>query len=626
MSSTVEDATEIRPFRVDMSDEAITDLRRRVAATRWPSMELVDDRSQGVQLATIQELARYWMTDYDWRACEASLNALPMFKTEIDGLDTHFIHVKSRHENALPLIITHGWPGSVIELLGVIGPLTDPTGHGGSAEDAFDLVLPSVPGYGFSAEPTEIGWNPGRVAPAWAELMRRLDYTRYVAQGGDVGAAITDTMGRLHVLPRRDLPGSAQLGREGLPQPHLFQRSRQGRPLCRLGGARAVRDRNPRGVQIAALTRHRRAARANRVPSTPLEATASAAGTSKLEEDKGMTAFWRTPAGLHVASAELPVEGELASFDGATGWLNSQPLTPAGLHSKVVLVDFWTYTCINWLRQLPYVRAWAEKYTSHGLVVIGVHTPEFSFEHNASNVRQAIQDLKITYPVATDNNYAVWSAFGNHYWPALYFADVRGRIRHHHFGEGEYAQSEMVIQQLLADAGATGAGTGMVSVEPRGLEVPAHWASLRSPENYPGYERTEGFASPGGPVPGKPHAYTIPGRLGLNQWALGGEWAMEEEAATLTAAGGQIACRFQARDLNLVTAPANPGTPVRFHVSIDGQPPGQAHGTDTDANGNGTLTQQRTHQLIRQPGPITERTFTITFSDPGAQAYCFTFG
>ena len=196
MSSMVEGATEIRPFRVDMPEETIADLRRRLAATRWPSKELVDDRSQGVQLMTIRELARYWMTDYDWRACEARLNALPMFKTEIDGLDIHFIHVKSRHENALPLIITHGWPGSVIELLEVIGPLTDPTGHGGSAEDAFDLVLPSVPGYGFSGEPAEIGWNPGRVAPAWAELMRRLGYTRYVAQGGDVGAAITDTMGR----------------------------------------------------------------------------------------------------------------------------------------------------------------------------------------------------------------------------------------------------------------------------------------------------------------------------------------------------------------------------------------------------------------------------------------------
>jgi pimeloyl-ACP methyl ester carboxylesterase len=188
--------TEIRPFRVDMPDEALADLRRHIAATRWPTKELVADRSQGVQLATLQELARYWTTGYDWRRCEAELNALPQFKTEIDGVDVHFIHVKSRHENALPVIITHGWPGSVIEMLGVVGPLTDPTAHGGSAQDAFDLVAPSIPGYGFSGEPAEIGWNPGRVAPAWAELMRRLGYTRYVAQGGDVGAAITDTMGR----------------------------------------------------------------------------------------------------------------------------------------------------------------------------------------------------------------------------------------------------------------------------------------------------------------------------------------------------------------------------------------------------------------------------------------------
>ena len=339
-----------------------------------------------------------------------------------------------------------------------------------------------------------------------------------------------------------------------------------------------------------------------------------------------MAAFWRAPAGLHVASARLPDEGELASFDGATGWLNSEPLTPAGLRRKVVLVDFWTYTCINWLRQLPYVRAWAEKYSGHGLVVIGVHTPEFSFERNADNVRRAVQDMRIDYPVATDNDYAVWGAIGNHYWPALYFADAQGRIRHHHFGEGEYGQSEMAIQQLLAEAGSTGAGTEMVSVDPSGLEVAADWASLRSPENYTGYERTEGFASPGGPVPGKPHVYTVPARLGLNQWALSGDWSMEEEATTLNAAGGQIACRFHARDLNLVMGPAAPGTSLRFRVGIDGQPPGEAHGTDTDADGSGTLPQQRVYQLIRQPGRITDRTFEITFLDPGAQAYCFTFG
>jgi thiol-disulfide isomerase/thioredoxin len=335
---------------------------------------------------------------------------------------------------------------------------------------------------------------------------------------------------------------------------------------------------------------------------------------------------WRAPAGLHVASAQLPDEGELPSFGAATGWLNSPPLTPAGLRGKVVLAGFWTYTCINWLRQLPYLRAWAGKYSGHGLVVVGVHTPEFSFEHNAANVRQAVQDMGITYPVATDNDYGVWLAFDNHYWPALYFADAQGRIRHHHFGEGEYAQSEMVIQQLLAEAGSTGAGTDLVSVDARGLEAPADWATLRSPENYTGYERTENFASPGGAVPSRPHRYTIPARLGLNQWALSGEATMAEEATTLNEAEGRIACRFHARDLNLVMGPATPETPVRCRVSIDGQPPGEAHGTDTDRDGNGTVAQQRVYQLIRQPGSITERTFEIAFPGPGAEAYCFTFG
>jgi thiol-disulfide isomerase/thioredoxin len=339
-----------------------------------------------------------------------------------------------------------------------------------------------------------------------------------------------------------------------------------------------------------------------------------------------MTARWRAPAGLHVASARLPDEGELSSLDGATAWLNSPPLTPAGLRGKVVLAGFWTYTCINWLRQLPYLRGWDRKYSGHGLAMIGVHTPEFSFEHNIGNVRQAVQDMGITYPVATDNDYAIWRAFGNHYWPALYFADAHGRIRHHHFGEGEYAQSEMVIQQLLAETGSVGAGTDLVSVEARGLEVPAEWASLRSPENYTGYGRTENFASPGGAVPGKPHLYTIPARLGINQWALSGDWTMAEEATTLNAAYGHIACRFHARDLNLVMGPAASETPVRCGVFIDGQPPGEAHGSDVDRDGNGTVTQQRVYQLIRHPGRITDRTFEITFLDPGAQAYAFTFG
>ncbi len=297
----------------------------------------------------------------------------------------------------------------------------------------------------------------------------------------------------------------------------------------------------------------------------------------------------------------------------------------AGLRAKVVLVNFWTYTCINWLRQLPYVRAWAGKYSSHGLAVIGVHTPEFPFEHDPGNVRRAVEDMQIGYPVAIDNDYAVWRAFDNHYWPALYFADAQGRIRHHHFGEGEYRQSEMIIQQLLAEAGSA-TSHDLVSVDARGLEAPADWANLRSPENYTGYERTENFASPGGVLPGKPHVYSAPAELGLNHWALSGDWTMEDQATTANGAGGQIACRFRARDLNLVMGPAARESSVRYQVLLDGQPPGAAHGSDLDGQGHGTATGQRLYQLIRQPGPVTERTFEITFLDPGGQAYSFTFG
>jgi hypothetical protein len=339
-----------------------------------------------------------------------------------------------------------------------------------------------------------------------------------------------------------------------------------------------------------------------------------------------MTAYWRVPAGLHTALARLPAEGELPSFGGATGWLNSPPLTAAGLHGQAVLVSFWTYTCINWLRQLPYLRAWAGKYSGQGLVVVGVHTPEFGFERNADNVSRAVREMRIQYPVAIDSEYAVWSAFDNHYWPALYFADARGLIRHHHFGEGEYQQSEMVIQQLLAEAGSSGVGHELVSVDARGAEAPADWATLRSPENYTGYERTEHFASPGGAVPGKRHVYTAPAELRLNHWALSGDWTMEEQAAALNEAGGQIVCRFHARDLHLVMGPAVPGTSVRFRMLIDGQPPGAAHGIDVDDQGKGTVAEQRLHQLIRQPGPVADRTFEITFLDPGVEAYAFTFG
>jgi len=339
-----------------------------------------------------------------------------------------------------------------------------------------------------------------------------------------------------------------------------------------------------------------------------------------------MKRHWPVPAGLHKPAVAMPVEGALPSFDGATGWLNSHPLTAGDLRGRVVLVGFWTYTCINWLRQLPYIRAWAEKYQAQGLVVIGVHTPEFWFEKDADNVRRAVDDMQIGYPVAIDSDYAIWSAFANHYWPALYFADTHGRIRHHYFGEGEYRQSEMVIQQLLAEAGLGEVGPELVSVDPTGIEAAADWATLRSPENYTGYERTDNFASPGGPVPGQAHLYTAPAELRLNHWALSGDWKMGEQAVTLKAAGGKIAYRFHARDLHLVMRPASPGTSIPFRVLIDGEPPGPAHGTDVDDQGNGILGEPRLHQLIRQHGAITDHTFEIAFLDPGARAYAFTFG
>jgi thiol-disulfide isomerase/thioredoxin len=334
---------------------------------------------------------------------------------------------------------------------------------------------------------------------------------------------------------------------------------------------------------------------------------------------------WATPAGLHTHGAELPVEGRLASFDGATGWLNSDPLTPAGLIGKVVLVDFWTYTCVNWLRQLPYVRAWADRYAEHGLVVVGVHTPEFDFERDVDNIRAALGLRNIGYPVAIDSEYGVWRAFDNHYWPALYFADAQGRIRHHHYGEGEYEQSEMVIQQLLVEAGFS-PGRERVSVEPCGLEVAADWATLRTPETYTGSDRAEGFASPEGLRPSKPQPYTAPAQLHLNEWALAGDWTIDGQPATLNTAGGQVVCRFHARDVNLVMGPAMRGASLRYRVLVDGQPPGAAHGDDVDEAGNGTLAEQRLHQLVRRQDRVVERTVEITFLDPEAQIFCFTFG
>jgi thiol-disulfide isomerase/thioredoxin len=359
--------------------------------------------------------------------------------------------------------------------------------------------------------------------------------------------------------------------------------------------------------------------RANQLLLVAMLASAITAPIETLAQHKGVVQTKR-------AAVQLPIEGEMPSLGGATGWLNTQPLTAASLRGKVVLIDVWTYTCINWLRTLPYVRAWAEKYKDRGLVVIGVHAPEFEFEKNVDNVRRAAKDMKVDYPIAVDNNYAIWRALKNEYWPALYFVDARGHIRHHHFGEGEYEQSERIIQQLLAEAGSGGIGHELVSVDARGAEAAADWGNLKSPENYVGYERTENFASPGGAVLDKRRVYAAPARLRLNHWALSGDWTVGQQATVLNKANGRIAYRFHARDLHLVMGPSAPGASVRFRVLIDGKPPSVAHGGDVDEQGNGTVAEQRLYQLIRQPKPIADRQFEIEFLDSGVEAFAFTFG
>jgi len=350
-------------------------------------------------------------------------------------------------------------------------------------------------------------------------------------------------------------------------------------------------------------------------------------GSSGAQASKVTPASLRaiSPQRTAPAAVRLPIEGKMPSFGSAT-WLNSKPLTPAGLRGKVVLVEFWTYSCINWRRQLPYVRAWAEKYKDQGLVVIGAHAPEFAFEKDVDNVRRAAQYLHVDYPIAIDSDHAIWHAFNNEYWPALYFVDAQGRIRHHQFGEGEYEQSERVIQQLLAEAGNGGISKELVSVDATGAEAAADWGDLKSAENYVGYERTENFASAGGAKPDKPRVYALPARLRLNDWALAGDWTMARDAIVLNQANGRITYRFHARDLHLVMGPATPGTSVRFRVLIDGQPPSAAHGVDVDDQGNGTATELRMYQLIRQPGPVIDRQFEIEFLDSGVEAFSFTFG
>ena len=311
-------------------------------------------------------------------------------------------------------------------------------------------------------------------------------------------------------------------------------------------------------------------------------------------------------------AASLPFEGHLPGFDGATGWLNSPSLSPADLHGKVVLVDFWTYTCINWLRTLGYIRAWAERYADQGLVVIGVHTPEFPFEREISNVRWAAEEMAVEFPIALDSDYGVWDAFSNRYWPAAYFADAEGRIRHHQFGEGGYDESERVIQALLRDTGQDHVPDDVVSIIPDGLEVETELSNLQSPETYLGSAQGQNLAR----VP--------PDQLELNQWTLTGDWSVERRASILTAGDGSIAFRFHARDVHLVLRSQEGSIP--FRVLVDGEPPGDGQGGDVDAEGNGTLEQPRLYQLVRQRGPIADRLFEITFLYPGVEAYAFTFG
>ena len=309
----------------------------------------------------------------------------------------------------------------------------------------------------------------------------------------------------------------------------------------------------------------------------------------------------------------------MPSLGGATEWLNSEPLGPAELRSHVVLVNFWTWTCINWLRQEPYVRAWSQAYRGDGLIVVGVHTPEFSFEHQIEGIRKAIDEREIDYPVAVDNDYAIWTAFDNHYWPALYFVDADGVIRHRHFGEGRYEESERVIQELL------GVERDLVSVAGVGVEAGADWEHLRTPETYLGYGRGSGFASTNGHALDQPHLYELPARLPSNEWALAGEWTIGREKVVLAQAGGSIAFRFDARDAHLVLSPvAHEAIP--FRVLLDGEPPGAAHGVDVDEAGNGVLQEGRMYQLVRQHDTVRERTLEITFREPGAEAYAFTFG
>jgi cytochrome c biogenesis protein CcdA/thiol-disulfide isomerase/thioredoxin len=387
----------------------------------------------------------------------------------------------------------------------------------------------------------------------------------------------------------------------------------------------APRDAQNDAMKGGAMGRSQAAAdnAANVQPAAMMSGGAMMSRTAMSGNGPAMMSRHGAPA----AEDTLPVEGTLPDLGGAVEWLNSAPLTAAQLKGKVVLVDFWTYSCINCLRTLPYTKAWAEKYRDQGLVVIGVHAPEFAFERDLGNVRKATKDLGINFPVAIDNNYAIWRKFNNQYWPAHYFIDAKGQIRHHHFGEGDYVQSEQVIQQLLEEAGRKDVTNTVVSAEnAKGVEQAADMGQVASPETYLGYGRAENFASPQKQAADKVGLYTAPAKPALNQWGLAGNWLSQQDQITLNQGAGSIVYRFHARDLHLVLGPGKDGKPVRFRVTIDGAAPGKDHGTDVAADGTGVINGQRLYQLVRQNGGIIDHIFSIEFLDPGVQAYAFTFG